>query len=208
MEPMTHGQFKLQIQRLSEAFPGKSFNGQRLELIWKRCCYLPIDSFMKMIDHFIETFRYPPLPKDFSDAAKEETSRLRGCGADRYEPEYTKPANCVSCNDTGYLFVSLDGSLYLMNCECPRGANNDPWLPVYNHRDPKVTVRPFPHDRFVVSENRSFETILEGFSEFKKISRMFWQSNGHKCDRPMPIMNTEVVKRAFRRALSPSGLTE
>lgn len=69
---MTPDQFKFQMHRLEDTFGAKNFTMERLELIERFCMWMSLGQFSHICDHFISSFRYAPLPKDFKDAAIRE----------------------------------------------------------------------------------------------------------------------------------------
>lgn len=65
---MTDDQFKWQIQRLESVFGGKYFDIERLDLIRQQVMWMEMGDFAHMVSHFIASFKFPPLPKDFKEA--------------------------------------------------------------------------------------------------------------------------------------------
>lgn len=72
---MTHATFNIDMQRIYSVFGEKAYGNERLNLIWKFCSDLEDNQFSKIVDHFLSSARYSPLPKDFKDAATAEKSK-------------------------------------------------------------------------------------------------------------------------------------
>jgi hypothetical protein len=70
---MTPPEFDVQMNRITATFgEGKVYNRERLALIWKAVNDLTAHSFSRIVDNFIASSRYAPLPKDFQEAAYAE----------------------------------------------------------------------------------------------------------------------------------------
>lgn len=70
-EPMSRKSFEMHSIRLAEQWGSNNFSGARLRLIYQDCEKLTEQQYIKIVDHFLRTFRYAPLPKDFTDEARK-----------------------------------------------------------------------------------------------------------------------------------------
>jgi hypothetical protein len=70
---MSPAEFDVQMNRVTQTFgEGKVYNRERLALIWKAVNDLSAPSFSRIVDNFIASARYAPLPKDFQESAYAE----------------------------------------------------------------------------------------------------------------------------------------
>lgn len=101
---MTDFVFKKEMQRMYSLFGEKAYPQERLWSIWKACKDLPDDSFRWIVNTFIDTCKYAPLPKEFKELAYREKVRL---GIEVKEPETKRfhECSCKDCGDSGNLFV-------------------------------------------------------------------------------------------------------
>lgn len=65
---MTQEQFEWQIKRLESTFGEKYFDVERLDLIRQHVMWMEMGDFAAIVSHFIATFKFAPLPKDFKEA--------------------------------------------------------------------------------------------------------------------------------------------
>lgn len=184
MEPMNKGQFQLQIQRLESAFPGKHFSGQRVDLIWSAVCFLDIDSFMKIVDNMISSFRFAPLPKDFADAAKEERNKeTKWLSQDERNKIEATPIKCRQCFDSGIVYLkNQHGTEVWSRCNCELGITNPSLLPIYSPQWPNHKLQRFPSEDWIPKEIGTLENLMNGWNEKKRISELYWKSLGFKRD--------------------------
>lgn len=68
---MNTEQFAKQMDRIVDSFEDRTYNKERVSLIWKEVKDLNLDEFTKICDDFIgrNSFRYPPLVPAFREAA-------------------------------------------------------------------------------------------------------------------------------------------
>lgn len=97
---MTLEFYKTQMNRMIETFGEKSFSAERQKYIWERSRQMPEYAFQKICEHFISSFRAPPLPRDFVDSirtyeAKElkEKTRRMGSALNTLEESALKNSN-------------------------------------------------------------------------------------------------------------------
>jgi hypothetical protein len=120
---MTTIEFDRAIDRLYREFPSAKLTAGKKEIIWNGCGHLPEFNFNKIVNHFIATFRQPPLPKDFLDAARAESARTKYT----HEPNApAEPAKCDWCCDGGVMEVIAKHNkrTYFIRCECIEGAHS------------------------------------------------------------------------------------
>lgn len=72
---MTQNDFNIQLGRIYSVFGEKQYGKERLSLIWQSCKELSDYAFIRIVDNFISSARFAPLPKDFKDAAIAEKSK-------------------------------------------------------------------------------------------------------------------------------------
>jgi hypothetical protein len=66
-------EFDVQMNRITSTFgDGKMYSRERVEAIWKAVSDLSAHSFARIVDNFIASSRYAPLPKEFQEAAYAE----------------------------------------------------------------------------------------------------------------------------------------
>lgn len=70
---MSPPEFDLQMNRITGTFgDGKIYGRERIAAIWRAVSDLTQSSFSRIVDNFIASARYAPLPKDFQEAAYTE----------------------------------------------------------------------------------------------------------------------------------------
>lgn len=67
---ITREQFHLQIQRLEDTFGDRHFPDQRTHMIWNMICELEYPSVIRIVDDFIMSSKFAPLPADFLEAVR------------------------------------------------------------------------------------------------------------------------------------------
>lgn len=100
---ITREQFRLQIDRLTDTFGEKNFPDQRSAMIFDYVCGLEYETVIAIVDSFIRSSKYAPLPADFSEAVKEAT---KGVGAREHALGEIQPkeiARCWDCADSGFI---------------------------------------------------------------------------------------------------------
>jgi|GEM_PF-4418450 len=121
---MTEDFFKTKMSVIAAEFGGKPFTAERFRMIWHVLKDLPENSFSKIVNHFLSTFRQMPLPKDFIDAAIRERSGVKNRTFND-EGESREP-QCQKCCDCGLFEVQQDRTklIALVRCSCETGANS------------------------------------------------------------------------------------
>lgn len=69
---MKASSFDFEMKRITDVFGIKNYPSERIELIWNTTKNLSDESFNKIVNYLISSFRFAPLPKDFDEAAKAE----------------------------------------------------------------------------------------------------------------------------------------
>ena len=97
---ITRDQFQLQIDRLEDAFGDRAFSEQRKHMIWESVAGLEYKAVIAVVDNFIRSSKYAPLPADFSTATE-------GMGRDgrRALGAYSDNPACGDCHDSGFVSV-------------------------------------------------------------------------------------------------------
>lgn len=121
---MTRHHFDRQMGRIYGVFSDKGFQDERLKAIWKVSEDLPELAFTKIVEHFISTFRQPPLPKDFIEAALRERTGMRQRSFE--EASASREPGCQRCCDAGVHEIRHDmsGKIILVRCECDIGRDS------------------------------------------------------------------------------------
>lgn len=68
-------QFRAEMGRIIGTFGKAAYSEERTDLIHRAIKGLGYGEFSRVVDHMISTFRYPPLPKDFAEAAIAERKK-------------------------------------------------------------------------------------------------------------------------------------
>jgi hypothetical protein len=120
---MTDEFFRSQLIRVSEQFGAKAITAERSRMIWHVTKDLHEGAFMRIVDHFLASFRYAPLPKDFIEAALRERA---GMSQARFqEQSSSREPQCNKCCDAGVFEVSHDmsGKIVFVRCSCDAGKD-------------------------------------------------------------------------------------
>lgn len=100
---VTKPQLDIQIDRLIETFGEKFFSSQRIVMIWDAVEGLEYASVISIVDEFISSAKHPPLPKDFSIAAKDYKRDLVSFSLGEHAP--FESAKCLDCGDSGFVHI-------------------------------------------------------------------------------------------------------
>jgi hypothetical protein len=73
---MTSLEFATQIDRLKNTFSEKAYPPERVKLIWRFVAEFTPTWLEREVDGFLATFKFAPVPNDFSIAAAEERERM------------------------------------------------------------------------------------------------------------------------------------
>lgn len=179
---LTQYQFNIQIERLSSVFGEKAFSEQRLALIWRHVERLSYSEFLKIIENFLGSFRYAPLPNDFKDAAASE---MRANPRKAIEVHVWTP-NCFECDDAGVIVVYPEPEIEsLMRCLCDKGTNHFSKLPEWSNSVSKWKKEKCPVEWFRPDEMKrdmngeiNWQTSLNKKIEYWKakvnLAEQFW----------------------------------
>jgi hypothetical protein len=98
---ITRDQFRLQIDRLVDAFGDRAFSEQREHMIWEIVKPFDYPPIISVVDDFIRGSRHAPLPADFVTS-----TRSLGRGSRAYALGEIQPidmAKCWDCGDSGFI---------------------------------------------------------------------------------------------------------
>lgn len=95
-------QFQLQIDRLSDTFGERHFPDQRTHMMWGSVEGIEYATVISIVDGFIRSSKYAPLPADFSQAVCDATkgSKIKYALGDIQPPAL---AQCLDCRDSGFV---------------------------------------------------------------------------------------------------------
>lgn len=96
-------QFKLQMDRLIDAFGDKPFSEQRELMIWESCKGSSYNLVIAVVDDFIRKSKAAPLPIEFAEAIAEAE---KASGLVRHHLGEVRPkefAKCFICGDSGFV---------------------------------------------------------------------------------------------------------
>lgn len=110
--PIQREQLSLQIDRMVDVWGEKAFSDQRELSIWETVEGLEYSQVISIVDGFIRTSRYAPLPQDFKEASREFTRATKRYALGENWPHDL--ALCKDCLDSGFCYVT-------------RNENYEPW---------------------------------------------------------------------------------
>lgn len=119
---MTQECFRVEMARLRDEFGAKHYTPNREDSIGRALISLPDTSVRRIVQHFVDSARYAPLPRDFQQAARAEQAQLGYAKIDKPQA----PIECHWCNDGGVVEVERikSGKEYFMRCTCEAGAKS------------------------------------------------------------------------------------
>lgn len=179
---VTESQFNIQMERLYAVFGEKSFTEQRNAITWKYVGGLPYTNFIKIIDHFIGSFRYAPLPEDFKIASISERRSMAGSIGIIYAvPDVIK---CRECDDLGILRVNHLRESIEMLVRCVCNASPTDKLPIWNEKKSgdwiksKCPIDWFkPKQNLPEDDNKALKVLwpfVESWKAKLKFAEEFW----------------------------------
>jgi len=139
---ITIAEFEREIGRMKNSFGEKSYGEERAKLIWKSVKDLNLDTFRKIVNGFISSFKYPPLPVDFANQAWSERKKLP-TGSFEKAPE--NETECYDCGNFGFLSIESNTIKGLVACSCSFG------LDIASYRDLPI-VNKFSRTEWKVSK--------------------------------------------------------
>lgn len=187
---MLKTQFDHQIGRLISAFGKTHFSPERIDLIHRAVRGLTDAEFNSVIEHFLNTARQAPLPRDLAEAAMKERQR-RFPGGARIADTGAEEFKCQTCRDGGMMVATHRESKreYFIHCVCmdfPHHRRNvlaSRWmgLPVWHPRFINEFDQSYPDGkkwrpaRF--DKQNPSDSIAERVQEWVlqvELSRVFW----------------------------------
>lgn len=132
---MTPIHFNSEMGRIYSLFGDKFYPSERIKLIWHSVNRLPDESFTRIVDHLISSFRQAPLPKDFKEAAVAERHHAKtpfGDSTPIFSPDY-KNESLAKFLATEYqgcsnLIEALDVERIRLKARRAAGVDDDyPW---------------------------------------------------------------------------------
>lgn len=181
---MLNNHFNEGVARLKEIYGPNPFAPQRSIQIWKACEDLTDSEFNRIIEHIIASFRQPPLPKDFYEAARAEKSRRI-----IFKEDEPYKIQCEECQDTGLMWITSDQSIATWCfCGCNEGLNQmilrGLALPRWDY-NMKMTCksRKFPIEAFkpkaVFDPKKPVDSLMERVTAWNKelkTAEQYWLS--------------------------------
>lgn len=120
-------QLEIQLDRLEATFGDKPFSEQRALMIWDAVRHLDYPSVCVIVDSFIRSSKFAPLPEEFFKAAREFQPQSREYALGEAKPRGL--ARCNDCADSGFApVIRLDtfedwakSASGQAPCHCDRG---------------------------------------------------------------------------------------
>lgn len=121
-------QLEIQLDRLEQTFGDKAFSEQRALMIWNAVSHLDYQSVIGIVDGFIRSSKFAPLPQEFFEAAKGYEAQSKNYSLGECVPR--EIARCLDCGDSGFAPVVRRHEFEAWAlwesgsapCHCSRGA--------------------------------------------------------------------------------------
>ena len=100
---ITRDQFRLQMERLKDAFGDHKFPDQREVMLWESSEGHDYGVIIHVVDMFIRNSKTAPLPSEFAEAVGKAANSL---GARKFalgEIQPSDKAKCWDCGDSGFV---------------------------------------------------------------------------------------------------------
>ncbi|NQY01106.1 MAG: hypothetical protein HRT70_08275 [Flavobacteriaceae bacterium] len=169
---MKWGEFINEIDKLKETYGANKYPEPRIEILWKKFCDLPYDSFRKCVNKFIAYEAYAPLFAKFEQELSVDIQNLK---QKQLESIKLVSGICLDCNGTGISIFHEKGNEtygYAFQCRCRLGHALYPNFPKqYSGMEEKyISNRKLNRKLSIVSkEKQKNNSIEKHLSDYKLI---------------------------------------